>query len=107
MSALLFLALTTVSSQVTDDFGHDWQRCLVDTSKLWAAKPLDPQTIVDAATIYCRDKLELFMISETKEVKQIGLNEGQAAEYMAFLAGGLLRINRSFALEAIQQARAK
>jgi hypothetical protein len=106
MSIALFLA-ATASSQVTQDFSREWQRCMVETSRLWAAKPGSPSDIVDAATIYCRDKLELYMISETKEVKEIGLNQGQTDEFVAFLAGALLRINRGFAIAAVQDARAK
>jgi hypothetical protein len=107
MSAILLIALAAGSPQVSHQFSRDWQSCLIETSKLWAAKPGTPEVIVDAATIYCRDKLDLYMISEIKEVKELGLNEAQAAEYTAFLAGNLLRMNRGFALEVVQRARSK
>ena len=105
--ALLLAALMATSPAVSEQFQHDWQNCLIDTSTLWAAKPGTPDLIVDAATIYCRDRLDLFLIAETKEETGLGLNEAQANESTAFLAGTLLQMNRGFALEAVQKARSK
>jgi hypothetical protein len=104
---LSLLLLTAAASSVSDQFQHDWQSCLIETSKLWATKPGPADLIVDAATIHCREKLDLFMITEIKDKKAMGLNEAQASEISAILAGVLLNMNRGFAIEAVQKARSK
>jgi hypothetical protein len=105
--ALLSLALAAAPSPVTEHFQDDWQTCLIETSKLWASKSGPPDLIVDAATVYCRDKLDAYMIAEMDDEKKLGLNEAQATEMATFLAAILLRMNRGFAVGAVQKARAK
>ncbi len=105
MIALFVYLLAAGTTDVTDKFQHEWQSCMIETSKLWASKPGSLEVIADAASIYCREKLERFLIANESDLRSAGLDDMQANELNSFTAGILLRMNRGFATDAVVKAR--
>jgi hypothetical protein len=101
--SLLLLA----AGDLSDQYQRDLQICVVDTSKLWASKPGAPAQIVDMAEVYCHEKLDRYLISKEIDNKKLGLTNAQSNEYSAILAASLIRINRGFAVQAVEKARSK
>ena len=99
------LALTAASTDLVDQYQRDWQSCVTRTSQLWANKPVPAERVVDAAFIYCRREMELFLIAQDRKNKEIGLNTAQSEEFSATLGAGLMAIMKSFAVEAVEKAR--